>query len=57
MTIETEYGLAHVIAKTDKGYCVCILKKDMKVTHPNYRGGPCVNFILEQKGNCDALRS
>ena len=48
MTIETEYGKAHVIARTDKGYCVCVLKKDMKIPHPNYRGGPCVNFILEK---------
>jgi len=49
MTIETKYGTARVIGRTENGYLVCVLKKDMKEPHPNFRGGPCVNFIHEGK--------
>ena len=46
-TIETKYGTAYVIAATaDGGYLVSLPKRNMVEPHPNYRGGPCVNWIL-----------
>jgi hypothetical protein len=45
--IQTPYGIARVIGKTaDGGYLVSLPKAAMTVTHPNYRNGPCVNWIF-----------
>ena len=44
--IETPWGIAYVIAANiGGGWLVSLPKANMTVTHPSYRGGPCVNFI------------
>jgi len=49
--IETPYGKAWKVAKTlDGGYLVSLPKKNMTQRHPNYRGGPCVNWIYYPVG-------
>ena len=45
--IETEWGKGKIVGRTENGYVVCIKKKDMTTTHPDYKGGPCVNFFYD----------
>jgi len=46
--IETEYGTAYLIGyMVGGGLLVSLPKKHMTKKHPQYMGGPCVNFILE----------
>jgi len=46
--IQTPYGQARILARTpDGGLLVVLRKQDMTVAHPNYRGGPCVLWIIE----------
>jgi len=48
--VTTPWGEAHIIGKTiDGGLLVSLSKKAMTVQHPNYYGGPCVNFLYYQK--------
>ena len=48
--ISTPWGEARIVAKTpDGGFLVCIAKKALTEKHPDYYGGPCINFIYYQK--------
>lgn len=44
--IQTPYGVAYVVARViGGGYLVTMRKVDMVVRHPDYRGGPCINWV------------
>ena len=47
--IETEYGIAYAFARTENGIMVSLPKCNMTKVHPDYRGGPCVNFEWQVK--------
>ena len=48
--IQTPWGLAYIVQIGRDGVMLVALKKEnMTTTHPNYRGGPCVNFLWMEK--------